>query len=87
MGWNRIVKAVESVKGEKWEAFRDRHGDWGRYAALYFGRIQGRMKLTELSAAVGNIDYAAVGGAISRFGKRLGKGEMRKEARRIESEL
>ncbi len=45
------------------------------------------MKLTELSAAVGSIDYAAVGGAISRFGKRLAKGELRAEVRKIESDL
>ena len=87
MGWDRIVKAVASVKGEKWEAFRDRHGDWGRDAALYFGRNRGRMKLMELSAAIGNIDYAAVGGAVSRFGKQLAKGELRTEGRRIESQL
>ena len=30
--------AVEEVKGERWEEFRDRHGDWGRDAALYLGR-------------------------------------------------
>ena len=87
VGWERIVKAVETVKGETWETFRDRHGDWGRDAAIYFGRRQGRMKLMELSAMVGNIDYAAVGGAISRFGKRLEKGELRAEVSRIESYL
>ena len=87
MGWDRIVKAVESVKKEKWETFRDRHGDWGRDAALYFGRKQGRMKLRELSEAAGNMEYAAVGGAISRFGKRLANGELRAEVRRIESYL
>ena len=78
---------MESVKKEKWERFRDRHGDWGRDAALYFGRKQGRMKLRELSEAAGNMEYAAVGGAISRFGKRLANGELRAEVRRIESYL
>ena len=87
VGWDRIVKAVESVKGEKWEVFRDRHGDWGRDAALYFGRKQGRMKLLELSAAVGDIDYGSVAGAISRFGKRVAKGELCAEVKRVKTQL
>ena len=45
------------------------------------------MKLTELSEAVGGIHYAAVGGAISRFGKRLAKGDLRAEVKRIEAQL
>ncbi len=87
VAWDRIVRAVESVKGEKWEAFRDRYGDWGRDAALYLGRRQGRMKLLELSQVAGGVDYAAVGGAISRFGKRLIKGELRTEMKKILTQL
>ena len=39
--------AVERVKGEKWMEFRDRHGDWGRDAALWLGRRCGRLKLAQ----------------------------------------
>ena len=28
--WDEIVRMVERIKGERWEAFRDRYGDWGR---------------------------------------------------------
>jgi len=28
--WDAVVEAVEKVKGEKWEQFKNRHGDWGR---------------------------------------------------------
>jgi len=40
-GWKDIVKAVESVKKEKWEDLCDRHGDWGRELAPYVARGEG----------------------------------------------
>ena len=43
-----------------------------RRAALWFGRRQGRLSLGQLGTLVG-MDYAAVGQAVSRFGKRLMK--------------
>jgi hypothetical protein len=36
--WEQAVRIVEDMKKEKWEAFRDRRGDWGRDAALWLGR-------------------------------------------------
>src|SRR5881394_3727645 len=33
-----VIAAVERVKGEKWDEFRDRHGDRGRDMVLYLGR-------------------------------------------------
>src|ERR1051325_8169639 len=33
-----VMKVVEVVKGEEWQSFRDRYGDWGRDLALYMGR-------------------------------------------------
>ena len=69
--WEQIVKAVETVKGEAWESFRDRHGDWGRDAVLWLERRVGRLTLNRLSEQAGGVDYTAVGAAISRFGRRL----------------
>ncbi len=69
--WQQVVKAVEGLRGEKWEAFQDRHGDWGRDLALYLGRREAGLPLRELGAAVGGVDYAAVSVAIQRFGRRL----------------
>ena len=69
--WEAVVKAIEKVRGEKWEAFRDRHGDWGREAALYLGRTRSGLRLRELGVAVGGADYAAVSAAIKRFELRL----------------
>jgi len=68
--WEAIVSAVEQVKGERWQEFHLRHGDWGREAALWLGRRAGRLSLRELGESVG-MDYAAVSakpwGQISTF--------------------
>ncbi len=85
--WDQIVKSVEAVKGESWERFRDRHGDWGRDAALYLGRHMGRMKLGELATAVGGLDYAVVGTAVSRMKKRMEEGDLKRELRKLKDKL
>ena len=69
--WQQVVVAVEKVKGERWEAFRDRYGDWGRDAALYVGRRRAGMRLRELAEAAGGVDYGSAAGAVQRFAKRL----------------
>jgi putative transposase len=71
VNWEAIVSAVEAEKGELWDQFRDRHGDWGRDVALWLGRTAGRQRLAELATRVGGIRYATVGGAVSRVRRRL----------------
>jgi hypothetical protein len=71
VGWRQIVSAVQNVKGEPWETFRDRHGDWGREAVLWLGRRVGRMRLRELAQQMGGLDYSSAGTALGRFGRRL----------------
>ena len=71
VSWEQIVTALERAKGERWEQFCDRHGDWGRDAALWLGRGAGRLRLAELGRLVGNLDYAVVSKAIARFEQRL----------------
>jgi REP element-mobilizing transposase RayT len=73
VSWEQIVEAVASVKGESWAEFSQRHGDWGRDAALWVGRRRGRLKLKQLAEWAGGIDYASAGTAVSRFGRRLVK--------------
>ena len=80
--------STERVKGEPWEAFHSRYGDEGRDAALWLGRCRGRLSLAQLGTLAGGLDYAAVGQAISRFGKRLDKEPaLRNELHRIESRM
>jgi putative transposase len=69
--WEQVIGAVERVKGEKWEEFRDRHGDWGRDLVFWLGRREGRLRLQQMGELAGGLDYTTVGSAISRFGARL----------------
>jgi hypothetical protein len=69
--WAQIVSALEQAKGERWTSFVNRHGDWGRDAALWLGRRAGRLSLAALGKLAGGLDYAVVSKAIARFGRRL----------------
>ncbi len=71
VSWEQVIGAVERVKGESWEEFRDRHGDWGRDMAFWLGRRAGRLRLKQMGELAGGLDYATVGSGISRFGRRL----------------
>ena len=79
-GWEPVLKAVESVRGQKWEAYRDQYGDWGRELALYLGRKQAALSLRELGEAAGGVDYAAVSVAIKRFERRLTRDKTLRQA-------
>jgi len=71
--WPRIVSALEQAKGEDWGRFVNRHGDWGRDAALWLGRRLGRLPLAALGKLAGGLDYAVVSKALARFGGRLAR--------------
>lgn len=70
-GLEKVIRAVERVKGEEWEEFRDRHGDRGRDLVLYLGRSVCGMKLTELARSIGLKEYASVAMAIRRYAAHL----------------
>ena len=72
-GWESVVAAVEGVKGEKWERFRDRSGDWGRDMALLVARRRCGLTLRELAGKVGGVGYAAVQVAVRRLAERVGR--------------
>ena len=83
-----VVKAVEAVRREKWEAFQERHGDWGREMVLHLGRRECGLTLKELGTAVGGTDYAAVSVAIKRFEQRLARDDkLRRMADKIKTHI
>ena len=85
--WDEIVKIVERIKGEKWAAFRDRYGDWGRDLALWAGRCYGGLTLGELGARVGGVDYTAVAMGVRRLASRAQKDrELRSAMKRVAKE-
>ena len=71
--WAQVVDAVEQLKGKRWKDFAEQRGDWGRDMALYLGRRHGDLKLAQLGALAGGLDYFAVSIAIRRFQHRLGR--------------
>jgi hypothetical protein len=66
-GFEEVIRKVEQEKGERWEDFLDRHGDWGRDLILWLARWTTGMTLNEIGKRVGGMDYAAAGMAIRRF--------------------
>jgi hypothetical protein len=65
-----VVARMERLKGEKWESFVNRRGDWGRDMALYNGRLQCGLTLEELGAFAG-MRPSAVSQSVARFAQRL----------------
>jgi chromosomal replication initiation ATPase DnaA len=70
---SEIIAVVEKAKGERWERFRDRYGDWGRDLALYLGKKGFGIKLRELGEAAGGMDYMSVSAAVKRLEERVDK--------------
>ena len=73
VAWGSLVAAVEKLKGESWEQFRDRHGDGGRDMVMYLGRRRCGMKLKELAVESGLESYGAIAMAIKRYENKLGR--------------
>ena len=68
--FERAIELVTEEKGEAWERFRDRHGDWGRDVALWLGRRHCGLTQAELGRAAGGMSYPAVGEAVRRVDRR-----------------
>jgi putative transposase len=67
----QVIHTVERLKGESWDQFRDRHGDWGRDLVLYLAQRHGGLRSRDLAEVTGGLDYGSVAMAATRFGKRL----------------
>lgn len=67
--FQQVRGVVEEIKGDRWENFRDRKGDWGRDLALYLARKRCGIGLRELGAAVGGVGYTTVSMAVKRLGQ------------------
>jgi len=61
-----VIRCVEGMKGERWEGFCDRHGDWGRDVVLLLGRKLCGLKLRELAELVGAQNEATIALAVKR---------------------
>ena len=70
--FERVMACMEEFKGEKWESFVNRRGDWGRDMALYNGRLQCGLTLGELGAFAG-MRQDAVSRCVARFAQKLSR--------------
>jgi putative transposase len=70
LSFDTVVKAVEQVKGEPWQDFADRRGDWGRDLALYVARTRSGRTLAELGELSG-MSIHGVSKAVQRISVRL----------------
>ena len=70
MKWKDLVKAAEKIKGENWQGWAERHGDWTRDAIMDVATRHGGLRLAEVVAEVG-VKYQASAQAVKRFGQAL----------------
>jgi hypothetical protein len=68
--WAQCVRAAEKLRGEKWDRWAERHGDWGRDAVMYVAVRHGGLRLTEVVRQVG-MRYQAAAQGVKRFGLAL----------------
>ena len=71
--YDRVVEIVEQEKGEKWEFFNGRYGDWGRDLVLYLARKRCGMTFAEIGRRAGGMDYKVAEKAVYRFGEKIQK--------------
>ena len=63
---------MEKIKGESWDAFKDRTGDDGRDVVMWVARRQGGYKiLRELAEKAGGVDYTTISMALKRLEVRM----------------
>jgi chromosomal replication initiation ATPase DnaA len=66
-----IVRVVSNHKGENWEEYSSRRGDWGRDMVLLLARENTMMTNRELAERAGGIDDSAVAQAVRRLTRRI----------------
>jgi len=88
VSFDRVVQVVEAMKGERWEAFRDRYGDWGRDLVLYVARERSGLSLKALGEAAGGLTVATVSEAVRRLARQKAEDAgMRRRIRDIENDF
>lgn len=70
LSFQDVVKAVEDVKGERWEVFRSRKGDAGRDIVLSIARSSCGLTLREIGESV-DMTFDAVSKAVTRVNRRM----------------
>ena len=69
--FEELIALVGKHKGESWEEYAERRGDWGRDMVLWLARKHTMMTNRELAERVGRIDDSAVAQAVRRLATRI----------------
>jgi putative transposase len=75
--WEEAIRAAEKIRGESWDKWAERHGDWGRDGVMYVAVRHGGVRLTEVVREAG-MKYQAGAQAVKRFGEALADDPERK---------
>jgi hypothetical protein len=75
--WQQLFKAAGKIRGEKWDQWAERHGDWGR---------DGGLRLAEVVRQVG-MKYQTAAQGVKRFGHVLAADPDRKRLKRFVAKL
>ena len=73
MPFDRIVSVVEQIKGETFDEFRSRHGDWGLSMVFLLARKRSGLTLSELGVQAGGMGYKTVFSRIKYLETRMRK--------------
>ncbi len=85
---DQIVAAVSKVKGEAWEMYRNRRGDWGRAMVLMVGRRKAGIANGTLAEWLGGMDDSAVTQAVKRLQAKMETDrKLMKIYRRVEEKM
>ncbi|HRJ71748.1 MAG TPA: transposase [Terrimicrobiaceae bacterium] len=71
LGVEKIVEIVSRIKGERWEEYGKRRGDWGRAMVLMAARRKSGMTNRMLAERLGGKDDSAVTQAVKRLESRM----------------
>ena len=82
VGLEEVIAAVEKVRGERWEHFKDRHGDRGRDLVLYLARKTTGLTVSAPAQKTGLRQGANVSISVKRYQRRIDEDE---EERKIAS--
>jgi putative transposase len=71
VSFDQVKSVVENEKGEAWDDYSTRRGDWGRPLTLLLARQRCGLTLAEIGTLAGGLSYKTVGKSIERMAARL----------------
>ena len=67
LSWPEVRAAAEKVRRAAWNQWAERHGDWGRDAAMHVALRHGGLRLAEVVQELKRMKYQAAAQAMKRF--------------------